>query len=417
MKVSDFGFTRIVERDHAVIRQIYVGMGNVAYMAPELYTRSDWPPARRRDIYALGIIFYELLDAEAAGPPLADAVADQRHAAARHRRHLRSHDARRREPSATRRSTTSSTTSTSSRAWTTLLGRQNQVLVGESPLSAIKFRAGAEEPLAGTPVEGDDDDDKKAAAATARTRSSSAARRSSDAAKATGALAATTRPFAQEQHARAVIEQVTRAGTRADRNATHDRADDRGRDRTADRDWQKQAEQQSTDKDRDWWREDHLRRASRRRFILPVAFTTFAALAARQCMLRTTRRCTPTAPHDRCRQAVAARRGTRSHMNILPPFPTRASVGSQAGRCAGDALLRPCRCPDRVWRWRPCAFERREPRRIVWRRGVAPFRRRQDVMSIAYERVKTRNRAYARPSSDRSSARPRSRSRPGREAS
>ena len=30
VKVSDFGFSRIVERDHAVIRQIYVGMGNVA---------------------------------------------------------------------------------------------------------------------------------------------------------------------------------------------------------------------------------------------------------------------------------------------------------------------------------------------------------------------------------------------------
>src|SRR5436190_2222719 len=36
IKLSDFGFTRIVERDHAVIRQIYVGMGNVAYLAPEL---------------------------------------------------------------------------------------------------------------------------------------------------------------------------------------------------------------------------------------------------------------------------------------------------------------------------------------------------------------------------------------------
>ena len=43
-----------------------------------------------------------------------------------------------------------------------LLDRQNQVLVGESPLSAIKFRPGAEEPLAGTPVDGDgNDDDKK----------------------------------------------------------------------------------------------------------------------------------------------------------------------------------------------------------------------------------------------------------------
>jgi hypothetical protein len=42
-----------------------------------------------------------------------------------------------------------------------IIGKQNVVLVGESPLSNIKFRPGAEEPLAGTPVDGGDDDDKK----------------------------------------------------------------------------------------------------------------------------------------------------------------------------------------------------------------------------------------------------------------
>ncbi|HLL20789.1 MAG TPA: serine/threonine-protein kinase, partial [Kofleriaceae bacterium] len=60
VKVSDFGFSRIVERDHAVIRQIYVGMGNVAYMAPELY-QDPMMTGPQTDIYALGIIFYELL--------------------------------------------------------------------------------------------------------------------------------------------------------------------------------------------------------------------------------------------------------------------------------------------------------------------------------------------------------------------
>jgi hypothetical protein len=35
------------------------------------------------------------------------------------------------------------------------------VLVGDSPLSAIKFRPGAEDALAGTPVEEGDGDDKK----------------------------------------------------------------------------------------------------------------------------------------------------------------------------------------------------------------------------------------------------------------
>ena len=60
LKVSDFGFARIVERDASVIRQVYVGMGAVAYMAPELFA----DPANagpQADIYALGIIFYELL--------------------------------------------------------------------------------------------------------------------------------------------------------------------------------------------------------------------------------------------------------------------------------------------------------------------------------------------------------------------
>ena len=42
----------------------------------------------------------------------------------------------------------------------TLLDRQNQVLVGDSPLSSIKFRPGAEDPSAGTPVNGGDDGDK-----------------------------------------------------------------------------------------------------------------------------------------------------------------------------------------------------------------------------------------------------------------
>lgn len=60
VKISDFGFARIVERDAAVIRQVYVGMGNIAYMAPELY-HDPVAAGPQTDIYALGIIFYELL--------------------------------------------------------------------------------------------------------------------------------------------------------------------------------------------------------------------------------------------------------------------------------------------------------------------------------------------------------------------
>ncbi|KAB2893597.1 MAG: serine/threonine protein kinase, partial [Kofleriaceae bacterium] len=66
VKVTDFGFTRIVERDQAVIRQIYVGMGNVAYMAPELYS-DPLSAGAQADIYALGIIFYELLTRKLPG--------------------------------------------------------------------------------------------------------------------------------------------------------------------------------------------------------------------------------------------------------------------------------------------------------------------------------------------------------------
>jgi serine/threonine protein kinase len=60
IKVTDFGFARIVERDASVIRQVYVGMGAVAYMAPELFSDPANSGAQS-DIYALGIIFYELL--------------------------------------------------------------------------------------------------------------------------------------------------------------------------------------------------------------------------------------------------------------------------------------------------------------------------------------------------------------------
>lgn len=60
IKVSDFGFARLLERDETLIRQVYVGVNGVAYMAPEIYgdPNSAGPQA---DIYALGIIFYELL--------------------------------------------------------------------------------------------------------------------------------------------------------------------------------------------------------------------------------------------------------------------------------------------------------------------------------------------------------------------
>ncbi|MBV8759505.1 MAG: serine/threonine protein kinase [Deltaproteobacteria bacterium] len=160
IKVSDFGFTRIVERDHAVIRQIYVGMGNVAYMAPELYT-DPMAAGPQGDIYALGIIFYELLTRKLPGrrspmpsqingtlPHGIDDIFDRMTRDARNERYATVDDIL--------------DDIDKLEGMEAIIGRQNQVLVGESPLNAIKFRPGAEEPLAGTPVEGEEGDDKKA---------------------------------------------------------------------------------------------------------------------------------------------------------------------------------------------------------------------------------------------------------------
>jgi eukaryotic-like serine/threonine-protein kinase len=159
VKVSDFGFTRIVERDHAVIRQVYVGMGNVAYMAPELYNDPSMS-GPQGDIYALGIIFYELLTRKLPGrrspmpsqmnPSLPRGIDDI-------------FDRMTRDSREERYATVDEILDDIDKleGMDSLLDRQNQVLVGDSPLSAIKFRAGAEEPLMGTPIEGGDDDDKK----------------------------------------------------------------------------------------------------------------------------------------------------------------------------------------------------------------------------------------------------------------
>lgn len=159
VKVSDFGFTRIVERDHAVIRQIYVGMGNVAYMAPELYT-DPMAAGPQGDIYALGIIFYELLTRKLPGrrspmpsqvnanmPKGVDDIFDRMTRDAKTERYASVDDIL--------------DDIDKLEGMEALLGGGDRVLVGDSPLQNIKFRPGAEEPLAGTPVDGADDDDKK----------------------------------------------------------------------------------------------------------------------------------------------------------------------------------------------------------------------------------------------------------------
>ncbi len=158
IRVADFGFTRIVERDHAVIRQIYVGMGNVAYMAPELYTDPSLA-GPQGDIYALGILYYELLTRRLPGrrspmpsqinstlPKGVDDIFDKMTRDLREERYA----------------TVDDILADIDRleGIDAFLGG-GRVLVGDSPLSSIKFRAGAEEPVLGSPVEDTDDPDKK----------------------------------------------------------------------------------------------------------------------------------------------------------------------------------------------------------------------------------------------------------------
>lgn len=138
VKVTDFGFSRIVERDQAVIRQVYVGMGNIAYLAPELY--SD--PAGvgpQTDIYALGIIFYELLARKLPGrrspmpselhshlPKGIDDIFDQMTRDARAERYASVDDIL--------------DDINSLDGLADVIDQQNQVLVAENPLKSIKFR-------------------------------------------------------------------------------------------------------------------------------------------------------------------------------------------------------------------------------------------------------------------------------------
>ncbi|PID37897.1 MAG: hypothetical protein CSB49_08385 [Proteobacteria bacterium] len=60
VRLTDFGMSRVVERDQAVIKHVYVGMGSVAYMAPELFTDPS-SVGVQTDLYALGILLYEML--------------------------------------------------------------------------------------------------------------------------------------------------------------------------------------------------------------------------------------------------------------------------------------------------------------------------------------------------------------------
>ncbi|MEZ4358725.1 MAG: serine/threonine-protein kinase [Kofleriaceae bacterium] len=157
LRVADFGFSRIVERDHAVIRQIYVGMGNVAYMAPELYTDPGSASAQG-DIYALGIIFYEMLARKLPGrrspmpsqilsslPPAIDDIFDKMTRDARAERYATIDDI---------------LNDISNIEGFDALSVRSPLALDENPLAGVTFKAGAEDPVPGISMEPDDDGDR-----------------------------------------------------------------------------------------------------------------------------------------------------------------------------------------------------------------------------------------------------------------
>jgi serine/threonine protein kinase len=70
VKLTDFGFSRVMERDEeGVEKPVFVSSGAVGYMPPErIQPESDTRQVRpAADIYALGIMFYEMLTGKLPG--------------------------------------------------------------------------------------------------------------------------------------------------------------------------------------------------------------------------------------------------------------------------------------------------------------------------------------------------------------
>ncbi|MFL5322496.1 MAG: serine/threonine-protein kinase [Myxococcaceae bacterium] len=66
-KIGDFGLSRVIEVDQSKgMPQVFVGTGGMAYMAPELISRTkDVGPSA--DVYGVGILFYEMLTGQIPG--------------------------------------------------------------------------------------------------------------------------------------------------------------------------------------------------------------------------------------------------------------------------------------------------------------------------------------------------------------
>ncbi len=66
IKLTDFGFSRVIDADQPSSGRAYVGFGSLGYMPPEMFRRrgAATPGA---DIYALGILLYEMLVGDLPG--------------------------------------------------------------------------------------------------------------------------------------------------------------------------------------------------------------------------------------------------------------------------------------------------------------------------------------------------------------
>lgn len=163
IKVADFGFSKIVERDQAVIRQIYVGMGNVAYMAPELYT-DPGSASVQGDIYALGIIFYEMLTRKLPGrrSPMPSQIIKELPAAIDDIFDKMTRDAR-----SERYATVDDILEDFDKieGLESVWGRPRH---DDNPLASIKWKPGTEEPSQGTPLEAEDDAERSKSGGTHR---------------------------------------------------------------------------------------------------------------------------------------------------------------------------------------------------------------------------------------------------------
>ena len=60
VKLTDFGAASIVDKSQSFSRGVYVSFGSLGYMAPELM-KKDARRTKESDLYALGIILYEML--------------------------------------------------------------------------------------------------------------------------------------------------------------------------------------------------------------------------------------------------------------------------------------------------------------------------------------------------------------------